>query len=162
VKVNDQGLDTSDEVRKLARAPIALRILGGAAFAWGALLGLGIIAGQVATQSLFRDVHTVGTLADWAAIVALLVAGRGLRRSRWWAGDAAWVICLGLIVFGVYWANWGTGTEPGAPLPDPLTGSVFPWPAFVYPGLVIAAMLLPKSSRAWIRQARREHNASSH
>ena len=159
--MTDQGLDMSDEVRKLGRAPAALRILGGAAFAWGAFLGLGIIAGQVATQSLFRDVHTVGTLADWTAIVALLVVGRGLRRSRWWAGVAAWVISLGLIVFGVYWANWGTGTEPAAPLPDPLTGSVFPWPAFVYPGLVIAATLLPRSSRAWIQQARRAHKASS-
>jgi hypothetical protein len=155
--VNNQGLDISDEARKLGRAPAALRILGGAAFAWGAFLGLGIIAGQVATQSLFRNVGTFGTFADWTAIVALLVVGRSLRRSRWWAGIGAWVIGLGLIVFGVYWANWGTGTEAAAPLPDLLTGSGFPWPAFVYPGLVIVATLLPRSSRAWIQGARRAH-----
>lgn len=91
-RVTDQGLDISDEVRKLGHAPAALRILGGAAFVWGAFLGLGIIAGQMVTQSLFRNVGTFGTFADWTAIVALLVVGRGLRRSKWWAGIGAWVI----------------------------------------------------------------------
>lgn len=44
VKVNDQGLESSPhEVHKLGRAPSALRILGGAALAWGAFLGLGMI-----------------------------------------------------------------------------------------------------------------------
>ena len=160
--MNDQGLESSDQVHKLARAPAALRILGGAALAWGAFLGLGLIAGIVATQSMFGDVDTVGTLADWTAIVALVVVGRGLLRSRWWAGVGAWVASLGLIVFGVYWAIWGFGTGPTTPIPNPPMEAGFPWPAFVVPGVVIAAMLLPKSSRAWIQQARREHQASSH
>jgi hypothetical protein len=54
VKVNDQGLESSPhEVRKLGRAPAALRIAGAAALAWGAFLGLGVIAGQVVTQAMF-------------------------------------------------------------------------------------------------------------
>jgi hypothetical protein len=84
--VNDQGLESPDEVRKLGRAPLSIRILGGAALAWGGFLGLGVIAGQVVTQSMFGDPDTVPTLPDWTAIVALVVVGRGLLRSRWWAG----------------------------------------------------------------------------
>ena len=121
-----------------------------------------MIAGQVATQSMFRNVDTVGTLADWTATVTLVVVGRGLLRSRWWAGIGAWVTGLGLVVFGTYWAIWGTDTGPAAPIPNPLTGAGLLWPAFVVPGVVIAAMLLPKSSRAWIQQARRERQASCH
>jgi hypothetical protein len=162
VKVNDQGLESSDEVRKLGRAPLSLRILGGAALAWGGFLGLGMIAGIAGTQSMFGDVDTVGTLADWTAIVALVVVGFGLLRSRWWAGVGAWVTSLGLIVFGVYWAIWGFGTGPTDPIPNPQTEAGLPWSAFVVPGVVIAAMLLEKSSRAWIQQVRREHEASSH
>jgi hypothetical protein len=162
MKMNDQGLESSDHVHKLARAPAALRILGGAALAWGVFLGLGLIAGILATQSMFGDVDTVGTLADWTAIVALGVVGLGLLRSRWWAGIGAWLTSLGLIVFGVYWAIWGFDTGPTTPIPNPRTGAGFPWPAFVVPGVVIVAMLLPKSSRAWIRQPRRARQASSH
>ena len=95
--MNDQGLESSDDVRKLGRVPRSLRILGGAALAWGGYLGLGLIAGIIATQSRVGD---VGTLADWTAILALVVVGRGLLRSRWWAGVGAWVTSLGLIVFG--------------------------------------------------------------
>ena len=95
--MDDQGLESSDEVRKLGRAPLSVRILGGAALAWGGFLGLGLITGIVLTQYIFA-----GTLADWTAIVALVVVGRGLLRSRWWAGVGAWVTSLGLIVFGVY------------------------------------------------------------
>ncbi len=165
--MNDHGLDNSDEVRKIGRAPLSVRILGGAALAWGAFLGLGMIAGQVATQSLFRDVDTVGTLADWTAVVALVVVGRGLLRSRWWAGVGAWVTSLGLIVFGVYWVIgdspfWGWGTGPTDPIPNHLTGAQFTWLAFFVPGVVIAATLLPKSSRAWIRHPRRARKPSSH
>jgi hypothetical protein len=159
VKVNDQGVAISDEARKLGRPPAALRILGGAALAWGGFLGLGLITGMVVTQTRPGD---VGTLADWTATVALVVVGRSLLRSRWWAGVGAWVTSLGLIVFGVYWAIWGFGNGPTEPIPNPLTGAGFPWPAFVVPGVVIAAMLLPKSSRAWVRCARREHKVSSH
>lgn len=163
VKVNDQGLVSSHEVSKLGRAPAALRILGGAALAWGTFLGLLMITAIVGTQSTYGDVDTVGTLADWTATVALVVVGRGLLRSRWWAGVGAWSSSGGLTVFGVYWAIWGNSdTGPGAPFPDPLTGAALPWPVFVVPGLVIAATLLPRSSRAWIRRARREHRASSH
>jgi hypothetical protein len=154
--VNDQGLESSAEVRKLGRAPLSLRILGGAALAWGVFLGLGLITAIVGTQYIFA-----GTLADWTAIVALVVVGRGLLRSRWWAGLGAWVTSLGLIVFGVYWAIWGFGTGLTEPLPNPRTETGLPWPAFVVPGVVIAAMLLQKSSRAWIQQVRREHRASS-
>ena len=162
MKVNDQGLESSPyEVRKLGRAPAALRIAGGAALAWGAFLGLGVIAGQVVTQSMFGDADTVPTLPDWTAIVALVVVGRGLLRSRWWAGVGAWATSVGLIVFGVYWAIWGFGTGLTEPLPNPRTETGLPWPAFVVPGVVIAAMLLPESSRAWIRQARRARKASS-
>jgi hypothetical protein len=165
VKVNDQGLENSDEVRKLGRAPLSVRILGGAALAWGAFLGLGMIAGQIATQALFSDVDTVGTLADWTAAVALVVVGRGLLRSRWWAGVGAWVTSLGLIVFGVYWAIWGFAiwgfAGPTDPIPNHLTGAQFPWAAFFVPGVVIAAVLLTKSSRAWIQHPRRKHKASS-
>jgi hypothetical protein len=161
VNVSDQGVESSEEVRKLGRAPVALRILGGAALAWGAFLGLLMITGIVATQSTYGDVDTVGTLADWTATVALVIVGRGLLRSRWWAGVGAWATSVGLTVFGVYWAIWGNSdTGPGAPFPDPVTGAGFPWPVFVVPGLVIAATLLPRSSRAWIRRARREHRAS--
>jgi hypothetical protein len=163
MKVNDQGLESSDEVRKLGRAPTALRILGGAALAWGAFLGLLMITAIVGTQSMYGDVDTVGALADWTATVALVVVGRGLLRSRWWAGVGASATSLGLMVFGVYWAIWGNSdTGPGAPFPNPLTGAAFPWPVFVVPALVIVAMLLPRSSRAWIRRARREHKASIH
>jgi hypothetical protein len=161
VKVNDQGVESSEEVHKLGRAPVALRILGGAILAWGAFLGLLMITGIVATQSTYGDIDTVGTLADWTATVALVVVGRGLLGSRWWAGVGAWATSVGLTVFGVYWAIWGNSdTGPGAPFPDPVTGAGFPWPVFVAPGLVIAATLLPRSSRAWIRRARREHKAS--
>jgi hypothetical protein len=159
--MNDQGLESSDQGHKLARAPAALRILGGAALAWGVFLGLGLITGIVATQSMFGDVVTVGTLADWTAIVALVVVGRGLLRSRWWAGVGAWVTSLGLILFGAYWAIWGFGTGPTTPIPNPRTEAGLPWPAFVVPGVVIAAMLLPKSSRAWIRHPRRARQASN-
>jgi hypothetical protein len=164
--VNDQGLESSNEVRTFGRAPTGLRIVGGAALAWGAFLGFGMIAGQVATQSMFREVDTVGTLADWTAVVALVVVGRGLLRSRWWAGVGARVTSLGLIVFGVYWAIWGFaiwgwGTGPTDPIPNHLTGAQFPWPAFFVPGLVMLAMLLPRSSRAWIQRARRARKASS-
>ena len=161
VKVNDQGLESSDEVRKLGRAPLSIRILGGAALAWGGFLGLGVIAGQVLTQAMFGDADTVPTLPDWTAIVALVVVGRGLLWSRWWAGIAALATSVGLIVFGVYWAIWGFDTGPTSPVPNHVTGAQFLWPAFVVPGVVIAAMLLPKSSRAWIRQARRKHQVSS-
>jgi hypothetical protein len=154
--MNDQGLENSDQGDKLARAPAALRILGGAALAWGGLLGLGLITAIVLTQYIFA-----GSLADWTAIVALVVVGRGLLRSRRWAGVGAWVTSLGLIVFGVYWAIWGFGTGLTEPLPNPRTETGLPWPAFVVPGVVIAAMLLPESSRAWIRQARRARKASS-
>ena len=154
--MDDQGLESSDEVRKLGRAPLSVRILGGAALAWGGFLGIGLITGIVLTQYIFA-----GTLADWTAIVALVVVGRGLLRSRWWAGVGAWVTSLGLIVFGVYWAIWGFGTDLTQPLPNPRTETGLPWPAFVVPGVVIAAMLLPESSRAWIRQARRARKASS-
>jgi hypothetical protein len=157
VRVNDQGLESSDEVRKLGRAPLSLQILGGAALAWGVFLGLGLITAIVVLKYIFA-----GTLADWTAIVALVVVGRGLLRSRWWAGLGAWVTSLGLIVFGVYWAIWGFGTGLTEPLPNPRTETGLPWPAFVVPGVVIAAMLLEKSSRAWIQQVRREHKASSH
>lgn len=158
--MNDRGLESyPHEVRKLGRAPAALRILGGAALAWGWFLGLGLITGIVITQAPPRD---AGTLADWTATVALVVVGRGLLRSRWWAGVGAWVTSLGLIVFGVYWAIWGFGNGPTDPTANPLTGAGFPWPLFVVPGVVIAAMLLPKSSRAWIRQARRARKASNH
>jgi hypothetical protein len=150
--MKDEHLATTAHLDGLGRAPLSVRILGGAALAWGGYLGLGLIAGIIATQSRVGD---VGTLADWTAILALVVVGRGLLRSRWWAGVGAWVTSLGLIVFGVYWAIWGFGTGPTEPIPDPLTGAGFPWPAFVVPGVVIAAMLLPKSSRAWIQQARR-------
>jgi hypothetical protein len=161
--VNDQGLESSPyEVRKLGRAPAALRIAGGAALAWGAFLGLGVIAGQVVTQAMFGDADTVPTLPDWTAIVALVVVGRGLLRSRWWAGVGAWATSVGLTVFGVYWAVWGFDTGPTSPIPNHVTGSQFLWPAFFVPGVVIAAMLLPKSSRAWIRQARRARKASNH
>jgi hypothetical protein len=166
--VNDQGLESSPhEVRKLGRAPAALRIAGGAALAWGAFLGLGVIAGQVATQSIFGDADTVPTLPDWTAMVALVVVGRGLLRSRCWAGVGAWVTSLGIIVFGVYWAIgdsplWGWGTGPTDPIPNHLTGAQFTWLAFFVPGLVMLAMLLPRSSRAWIRQARRAPKASNH
>jgi hypothetical protein len=163
VKMNDQGLERSDQVHKLGREPSALRILGGAALAWGAFLALGMITAIVGTQSTYGDVDTVGTLADWTATVALVVVGRGLLRSRWWAGIGAWATSVGLTVFGIYWAIWGNSdTGPGAPFPDPVTGAALPWPVFVMPGLVIAAMLLPRSSREWIQQARREHRASSH
>jgi hypothetical protein len=163
VNVNDQGLESSDEVRKLGHAPAALRILGGAALAWGAFLGLGMITAIVGTQSTYGDVDTVGTVADWTATVALVVVGRGLLRSRWWAGVGAWATSVGLTVFGVYWAIWGNSdTGPGAPFANPLTGAALPWPVFVVPGLVITAMLVPRSSRTWIRRARREHEASSH
>jgi len=155
-RVNDQGLESSDEVRKLGRAPLSLRILGGAALAWGGFLGLGLITAIAGTQYIFA-----GSLADWTAVVALVVVGRGLLRSRWWAGLGAWVTSLGLIVFGVYWAIWGFGTGLTEPLPNPRTETGLPWAAFVVPGVVIAAMLLPKSARAWIRQARRDHHASS-
>jgi len=154
--VNDQDLESSDEVRKLGRAPLSVRILGGAALAWGAFLGLGSITAILGTQYIFA-----GTLADWTAIVALVVVGRGLLRSRWWAGVGAWVTSLGLIVFGVYWAIWGFGTGLTEPLPNPRTETGFPWPVFVVPGVVIAAMLLPKSSRAWIRHPGRKRKASS-
>ena len=154
--MDDQGLESSDEVRKLGRAPLSVRILGGAALAWGGFLGIGLITGIVLTQYIFA-----GTLADWTAIVTLVVVGRGLLRSRWWAGVGAWVTSLGLIVFGVYWAIWGFGTGLTEPLPNPRTETGLPWPAFVVPGVVIAAMLLPESSRAWIRQARRARKASS-
>jgi hypothetical protein len=161
--VNDQGLESSPyEVRKLGRAPAALRIAGGAALAWGAFLGLGVIAGQVVTQAMFGDADTVPTLPDWTAIVALVVVGRGLLRSRWWAGVGAWATSVGLTVFGVYWSIWGFDTGPTPPIPNHVTGAQFPWPAFFVPGVVIAAMLLPKSARAWIRQARRARKASNH
>jgi hypothetical protein len=168
VNVNDQGLESSPyEVRKLGRAPAALRIAGGAALAWGAFLGLGVIAGQVVTQAMFGDADTVPTLPDWTAIVALVVVGRGLLRSRWWAGVGAWATSVGLIVFGVYWAIgdspfWGWGTGPTDPVPDHVTGAQFTWLAFFVPGLVMLATLLPRSSRAWIRQARRARKASNH
>ena len=156
--MNDQGLESSPhEVRKLGRAPAALRIVGGAALAWGGFLGLVLITAIAGTQYIF-----VGSLADWTAIVALVVVGRGLLRSRWWAGVGAWVTSLGLIVFGVYWAIWGFGADVTQPLPNPRTETGLPWPVFVVPGVVIAAMLLPKSSRAWIRQARRARKASNH
>jgi hypothetical protein len=158
VKMNDQGLENSDQGDKLARAPAALRILGGAALAWGGFMGLGLITGIVITQAPPGD---AGTLADWTATVALVVVGRGLLRSRWWAGLGAWVTSLGLIVFGVYWAIWGFGNGPTDPIANPRTGAGFPWPAFVVPGVVIAAMLLPKSSRAWIRQTRRARKAAN-
>jgi hypothetical protein len=161
VKVNDQGLESPDEVRKLGRAPLSIRILGGAALAWGGFLGLGVIAGQVVTQSMFGDPDTVPTLPDWTAIVALVVVGRGLLRSRWWAGIAAWATSVGLTVFGIYWAIWGFDTGPTSPVPNHVTGAQFPWPAYVVPGVVIAAMLLPKS-HAWIRRARRARKASNH
>jgi hypothetical protein len=158
----DQGLESSDQVHKLARAPSALRILGGAALAWGTFLGLGMITAIVGTQSTYGDVDTVGTLADWTATVALVVVGRALLRSRWWAGIAAWATSVRLIVFGVYWPFGGTLTPgPGHSFQTPVTGAALPWPVFVVPGLAIAAMLLPRSSRAWIQQARREHRASS-
>ena len=157
--MNDQDLESSDEVRKLGRAPLSVRILGGAALAWGGFLGLGLITGIAITQAPPSD---AGTLADWTATVALVVVGRGLLRSRWWAGVGAWVTSLGLIVFGVYWAIWGFGNGPTDPVANPLTGAGFPWPLFVVPGVVIAAVLLPKSSRAWIRQARRARKASNH
>jgi hypothetical protein len=161
VNLSDQDLESSDKVRKLGRAPVALRILGGAALAWGAFLGLGMITAIVGTQSTYGDVDTVGTLTDWTATVALVVVGRGLLRSRWWAGVGAWATSVGLTVFGVYWVIWGNSdTGPGAPIPHPVTGAALPWPVFVVPGLVIAATLLPRSSRAWIRRARREHKAS--
>jgi hypothetical protein len=161
--VNDQGLESSPyEVRKLGRAPAALRIAGGAALVWGAFLGLGVIAGQVVTQAMFGVADTVPTLPDWTAIVALVVVGRALLRSRWWAGVGAWATSVGLTVFGVYWAIWGFDTGPTSPIPNHVTGAQFPWPAFFVPGVVIAAMLLPKSSRAWIRQARRARKASNH
>lgn len=161
--MNDQSLESSDQVQKLGRAPSALRILGGAALAWGAFLGLLMIIAIVGTQSTYGDVDTVGTLADWTATVALVVVGRGLLRSRWWAGVAAWATSVGLTVFGVYWAMWeNSDFGPGALFANPLTGAELPWPVFVVPGLVIAAMLLPRSSRAWIQQARREHKASGY
>jgi hypothetical protein len=161
--VNDQGLESSPyEVRKLGRAPAALRIAGGAALAWGAFLGLGVIAGQVVTQAMFDDADTVPTLPDWTAIVALVVVGRGLLRSRWWAGVGAWATSVGLTVFGVYWAIWGFDTGPTSPIPNHVTGAQFGWLAFFVPGLVMLATLLPKSSRAWIRQARRARKASNH
>ena len=161
--MNDQGLESSPyEVRKLGRAPAALRIAGGAALAWGAFLGLGVIAGQVVTQAMFGDADTVPTLPDWTAIVALVVVGRGLLRSRWWAGVGAWATSVGLTVFGVYWAVWGFDTGPTSPIPNHVTGAQFPWPAFFVPGVVIAATLLPKSSRAWIRHPRRARKPSSH
>lgn len=156
LKMNDQGLESSDQGHKLARAPVALRILGGAALAWGVFLGLGLITAIAGTQHIFA-----GTLADWTAIVALVVVGRGLLRSEWWAGVGAWVTSLGLIVFGVYWAIWGFGTDLTQPLPNPRTETGLPWPVFVVPGVVIAAMLLPKSSRAWIRHPRRARQASN-
>ena len=160
--MNDQDLESSDEVRKLGRAPFSVRILGGAALAWGAFLGLGVIAGQVVTQAMFGDPDTAPTLPDWTAIVALVVVGRGLLRSRWWAGIAAWATSVGLTVFGIYWAIWGFDTGPTSPVPNHVTEAGLLWPAFVVPGVVIAAMLLPKSSRAWIRHSRRKRKASSH
>ena len=156
--MNDQGLDISDEVRKLGRAPLSVRILGGAVLAWGAFLGLGMITGTVMTQAIANPVFT---FADWTSTVALVVIGRGLLRSRRWAGVGAWVTSLGLIAFGVYCAIWGFGTGLTEPLPNRLTETALPWPAFVVPGVVIAAVLLPRSSRAWIRRARRAHKASS-
>ena len=105
----------SDDVRKLGRAPRSVRIAGGAALAWGGFLGLGLIAGQVLTQAMFGDPDTVPTLPDWTAIVALVVVGRGLLRSRWWAGIAAWATSVGLTVFGIYWAIWGFDTGPTSP-----------------------------------------------
>lgn len=155
VKVKDRGLESPNEVRKVGRAPTALRILGVAALAWGAILGLGMMTAIAGTQVTFGDVDTVGTLADWTATVALVVVGRGLLRSRWWAGIAAWATSLGLTAFGGYWAVWGNSdTGPGTPFPNPVTGAALPWPVFVLPGLVIAAMLLlPRSSRAWIQRA---------
>jgi hypothetical protein len=161
-EVTNQSLESSDAIRSLGRAPLALRILGAAALVWGAFLGLLMITGIVATQFTYGDVDTIGTLADWTATVALVIVGRGLLRSRWWAGVGAWVTGLGLIMFGVYWAIWGNSdTGPGAPFPDPLTGAGFPWPAFVVPGVLISAMMLLKSSRAWIQQARRKPRASN-
>ena len=155
-EVNDQSVEISDDANRLLRAPLALRIAGGASLAWGAFLGLGMIAAILATQSMFGDVDTVDTLADWTATGGLVVVGRGLLRSRWWSGVAAWVRSLVLMVFGVYWAIWGNSdTGPGAPFPDPLTGAGLPWPVFVGSGLVIGAMLLPRCSRTWIREARR-------
>lgn len=147
--MKDERLATT-HLNRLERAPLSLRILGGAALAWGGFLGLAFITAIVGTRYIFA-----GSLADWTAIVALVVVGRGLLRSRWWAGVGAWVTSLGLIVFGVYWAIWGSGTGLTEPLPNPRTETGLPWPVFVVPGVVIAAMLLPKSSRAWIRQARR-------
>ena len=125
----------------------------------GRVLGLGLITGIVVTQARPDD---VGTLADWTATVALVVVGRGRLRSRWWAGVAAWVTSLGLTVYGVYWAIWGFGSGPTEPIPNPRTGAGFPWPVFAVPGVVIAVMLLPKSSRAWIRHPRRARQTSSH
>src|SRR4029453_17759720 len=37
--MSDQSLESSDQVHKLGGAPAALRILGGAALAWGAFRG---------------------------------------------------------------------------------------------------------------------------
>ncbi len=48
--MNDQGLESSDQGHKLSRAPAALRILGGAALAWGVFLGLGLITAIAGTQ----------------------------------------------------------------------------------------------------------------
>ena len=160
--MTNQSLESPDAVPSLERAPLALRILGAAALVWGAFLGLGMIAAIIATQSTFGDVDTVGTLADWTTTVALVVVGRGLLRSRWWAGGGAWATSSVLIMFGVYWAIWGSSdTGPGAPFPDPTTGAALPWPVFVATGLVISAMLTPRSSRAWIQQARWKHRSST-
>jgi hypothetical protein len=82
----------------------------------GGFLGLGLITGMVVTQARPGD---VGTLADWTATVALVVVGRGLLPSRWWAGVGAWVTSLGLIVFGLYWAISGFGNGPTEPFQTP-------------------------------------------
>lgn len=122
---------------------------------FGVFLSLVMAIAIIGTAATFGDVDTVGTLADWTATISFAVVGIGLLRGRWWAGIAARVTSAGLILFGAYWAIFGNSdTGPGAPIPDPLSGAALPWPVFLVPGVVIAAILGLRPSRDWVRKSR--------
>lgn len=82
--------------------------------------------------------ESVGTIADWAALSGLVIVGVGLRRARRWARVSGWILGLALVGFGLYWL---AAVKEPPPVPNLLTQAGMPWPAFLWPGVVLLAGL---------------------
>lgn len=105
-------------------------MMGALVVVWAAFVGLGMSTAIVATGATFGDVDAAGTLADWASVALLLLAGVTLLRRHRWSGMISLAVGLALLAFGLYWTATGRwSSAPGAPFPNVLTESALP-PAF--------------------------------